>query len=204
MTSIRSFLSQLLQKHNTIIVVSGLPRSGTSMMMSALGAGGLELLTDDIRKVDENNPQGYYEFEQVKKLQKGDTQWIPQACGKAVKVISALLEYLPETHHYRIIFMERNMDEILASQKRMLKQGGKANQHVISDDEMRQSYENHLAEVKDWLKDKDWVQTLFVSYNETLQRPLQVFKQVSVFLDHRVDPKSMVQVVDPNLYRERL
>jgi hypothetical protein len=203
MTSIRSYLNKLFQKHNTITVVSGLPRSGTSMMMSALRAGGLPLLTDNARSADKNNPKGYYEFERVKKLQKGDVQWLPRACGKAVKIISALLEYLPETHHYRVIFMERDMDEILASQGRMLERDGNENQHPITDDEMRQSYENHLAEVKAWMGDKDWIQTLFVSYNEALQHPLLVFKRVSAFLDHHVDPEEMTRVVDQDLYRER-
>ncbi len=203
MTSIRSFVNQLLKKHNKITVVSGLPRSGTSMMMSALQAGGLDLLVDDIRGADQNNPKGYYEYERVKKLQKGDTAWLPKACGKVVKIISALIEYLPETHHYQIIFMERKMDEILTSQDRMLAREGKENQRDISDDELRQTYEEHLAEVKAWMRDKDWIQTLFVNYNETLQRPLQVLKQVSAFLNHRVDPKQMIKIVDPNLYRER-
>ncbi len=203
MTSIRSFINQLLKKQNTITVVSGLPRSGTSMMMAALQAGGLDLLVDHIREADQNNPRGYYEFERVKKLQKGESAWLPKACGKAVKIISALIEDLPETHQYKIIFMERDMEEILASQKRMLGREGLEGQNEIANEEMRQSYERHLIEVKDWMQDKDWIQTLFVSYNEALQRPLQVFEQVSAFLDHRVDPEQMIRVVDPTLYRER-
>lgn len=203
MTSIRSFVNQLLKKHNKITVVSGLPRSGTSMMMSALQAGGMVLLVDDIRGADWNNPKGYYEYERVKKLQKGDTEWLPKACGKVVKIISALIEYLPDTHHYQIIFMERDMDEILSSQKRMLGGDGLDEETNISDEEMRQSFESHLVDVKNWMKDKDWIQTLFVSYNKALQHPLQVFQQVSEFLDHRVDPKKMIKVVDSDLYRER-
>ena len=96
MTSIRSFIKKLLKSEGKITIVSGLPRSGTSMMMSALEAGGLPLLTDGLRQADLNNPKGYFEYEPVKKLPKGQTGWLLSADGKAVKVISALLTYLPE------------------------------------------------------------------------------------------------------------
>ena len=102
-----------------ITVVSGLPRSGTSMMMKMLDAGGMEILSDEVRKADEDNPKGYYEFEKVKELEK-DASWMGQAAGKAVKIISALLMHLPEEYSYRIIFMRRKMEEILKSQEQML------------------------------------------------------------------------------------
>ena len=105
----------------TITVVSGLPRSGTSLMMKMLEAGGMPVLTDGIRHADADNPKGYYEFERVKALPKGDTAWVAEAQGKAVKVIAALLEYLPSTYHYKVIFMHRRMGGgILASQRKML------------------------------------------------------------------------------------
>ena len=95
------------------------------MMMSALQAGGMPLVVDEIRQADDNNPKGYYEFERVKKLPKGDTVWLAESPGKAVKIISALLEYLPKEYAYRIIFMERDLGEILASQQRMMVRSGK-------------------------------------------------------------------------------
>jgi len=119
MTSIRSFINRLIDKHLYITIVSGLPRSGTSMMMSALKAGGMKLLVDGKRRADENNPKGYYEYELVKQLPKRAHRWLGSAQGKALKIVSALLVYLPEHYRYRVIFVEREMEEILASQKRM-------------------------------------------------------------------------------------
>src|ERR671923_2816349 len=107
------------KKGDSIIVVSGLPRSGTSMMMKMLAAGKIELFTDNLRVADEDNPEGYFEFERVKKLKDGDFAWLPGAQGKAVKVISALLEFLPSEFNYQVIFMRRRMSEILASQRKM-------------------------------------------------------------------------------------
>ena len=107
-------------KTQTVIVVSGLPRSGTSMMMKMLAEGGLEVLTNSIRSADEDNPNGYFEFEQVKQLAEGQKDWLANADHKIVKIISALLEHLPPEHHYKILFMEREIAEILASQHKML------------------------------------------------------------------------------------
>ena len=203
MTSIRSFIQKLVGSKKSITIVSGLPRSGTSMMMSALRAGGMMLLTDEVREADPNNPKGYYEFERVKKLPKGDVAWLEIARGKAVKVISALLEYLPPDYHYQIVFMERNIHEILASQRRMLVRTGKEQQHPVADETIQQSYENHLSEVRSWMANKDWIDTLFISYNQILQRPLDEFNRVAEFLEDRVDPSAMAQVVEPSLYREK-
>ena len=104
-----------------IIVVSGLPRSGTSMMMGMLEAGGLELVVDGIRAADEDNPRGYYELERVKDLAKAeDKSWLITLQGKGVKVISLLLQHLPEAYNYKIIFMRRSIAEVLDSQSKML------------------------------------------------------------------------------------
>lgn len=203
MTSIRSFIKKILEPDQFITVVSGLPRSGTSMMMSALRAGGMDLLTDQVRSADANNPKGYYEFERVKKLPKGDTDWLESAKGKAVKIISALLAYLPDDYRYRIIFMERNIEEILASQQRMLERTGKQDEHPVPDEVLSQSYYDHLQEQKNWLADQDWIQTLYISYNEVLRRPVESFEQIAAFLDQCVDPLEMVKIVDRDLYREQ-
>jgi hypothetical protein len=103
-----------MQSDSEIIVVSGLPRSGTSLMMQMLEAGGQTVLVDHVRKADSDNPEGYYEYEAVKDLSKGETVWLAEAQGKAVKVISALLEFLPVEYTYRVIFMRRRIPEILA------------------------------------------------------------------------------------------
>lgn len=203
MTSIRSFIKNFIGGEKFITIVSGLPRSGTSMMMSALEAGGMDLLTDGLRRADVNNPKGYYELEIVKKLPKGETDWIESAQGKAIKVISALLKYLPEDYQYRVIFMERDIEEIMASQKRMLERSGKNAQSLISEKEIRQSYIEHIAEVRAWLMDSGWIRAIFISYNDILHNPEQIFREVARFLDNSADPDAMAKVVDCSLYREQ-
>lgn len=163
----------------------------------------MDLLVDGFRQADQNNPKGYFEFEKVKKLPRGDYRWLISAQGKGVKVISALLEFLPDNRQYRVIFMERDIDEILASQKRMLKRTGREAQHPVSDQEMRDSYKEHLAHVKAWLSEKDWIRTIFVSYNDILREPEEVFQQIASFLDKSVNPAAMAEVVEPALYREQ-
>jgi hypothetical protein len=203
MTSIRAFTKRLFGRTSFITVVSGLPRSGTSMMMSALQAGGLPLLVDHFRGADANNPKGYYEFERAKKLPKGDIAWLWSAQGKAVKIISALLEFLPQKFEYKVIFMERDLDEILASQSRMLERNGKQDDHPITQAEIRQSYQEHLNKIKNYLSVRDWFQPLYVSYNNILQQPEDEFRKIADFLDIGLDPEKMVQKVDPNLYRQK-
>jgi hypothetical protein len=203
MTSIRAYIQHLFGKQNVITVVSGLPRSGTSMMMSALKAGGMDLIIDQVRTADPNNPRGYFEFERVKKLPKGDTRWLKQAGGKAIKIISALLQFLPDDYHYKVIFMERDLDEVLASQQRMLERSGKPLNSRDEEDQIRKSYLDHLEEVSAWLSKKDWIQTLFVSYNDILHVPEEEFPKIASFLSGKVDPDAMISVVDPRLYREK-
>jgi hypothetical protein len=203
MTSIRSFIQKLSKKKGEIIIVSGLPRSGTSMMMSALKAGGLPLLIDGQRKPDPSNPRGYFEFEPVKKLPTGGADWLLSAHGKAVKVISALLGDLLEDFHYKVIFMERNIDEVLASQRQMLIRAGKNEADPISEEVLREEFLSHLEAVKDWLDAQGWIEVLYISYNDVLCRPDQVFQTVNAFLAGSLDVGAMAQVVDPTLYREQ-
>lgn len=173
------------------------------MMMSALQAGGMPLLVDKVRRADENNPKGYFEFERVKQLPRGDIGWLKTARGKAVKVISALLSFLPKNYEYKIIFMERDLDEILASQARMLIRNGKQDDHPIPDEEMRRFYKEHLEKISESLAGKDGFPTLYVSYNNILRQPLQEFLKVAQFLDRDLDLEKMTDTVDRNLYREK-
>jgi hypothetical protein len=198
-------LTKLFRKSNdskAIIIVSGLPRSGTSMMMKMLESAGLEILTDNLRSADENNPKGYYEFERVKKLKAGDFDWLSLARGKVVKVISALLEYLPNQYQYQIIFMRRNLDEILSSQRQMLVRDG-IQDDKVPDAKLAELYENHLKKTETWLEQQPNMSTLFISYNQTLREPKPNVNQINQFLGGKLDMKSMFQVVDQNLYRER-
>jgi len=185
-----------------IIIVSGLPRSGTSMMMKMLESAGLEILTDNLRSADESNPKGYYEFERVKQLKVGDFDWLPEARGKVVKIISALLEYLPSQYQYRIIFMRRNMDEILSSQRQMLVRDGKPVDDV-ADTKLADLYESHLKKIEAWLEAQPNMSTLYVSYNQILKDPEPDVTRLIQFLGGTLDRDRMLKTVDPNLYRER-
>src|SRR5262245_48410061 len=130
-----------------IIVVSGLPRSGTSLMMQMLDSGGVEVVTDHVRTADTDNPRGYYEFEQVKKV-KQDASWLPATRGKAFKMVSQLLYDLPASERYRVIFMERDLDEMLASQEKMLTRLGRT---AAPREEMKRSFTLHLRRLYEWL-----------------------------------------------------
>ena len=183
-------------------MVSGLPRSGTSMMMKMLSEGGLEAVTDAIRAADEDNPNGYFEFEPVKKLAEGQDTWLKDAGGKLVKVISALLEQLPAEYPYRVIFMRRKMDEILASQKQMLVRSNKPTD-TVSDEKLAEMYVRHLAKVDAWLKAQPNVAVLYVDYNAMLTSPQEHAEKVNDFLDEQLAVEKMVGVIDPSLYRQR-
>ena len=184
-----------------ITVVSGLPRSGTSMMMKMLEAGGMEIMKDGIRKADDDNPNGYYEFEKAKELEK-DTSWLKDAKGKVVKIISALLEHLPEKYNYKIIFMHRNMDEILNSQRQMLIRRGEPTDEV-SDEKMNKMFLKHLQTVEEKLKKKSNIDVLPVHYNEFLEEPETHSKIVNQFLKISLNADNMISVVDHSLYRQR-
>ncbi len=197
------FLNRLFRKESqSVIVVSGLPRSGTSMMMKMLEAGGLEVLTDHLREPNEDNPKGYYEFERAKKLPDGDTLWLKDAEGKVVKIISALLIHLPSDHTYKILFMRRSMEEILASQKQMLVRRGESIDKV-DDAEMARLFEKHLQEVQTWLDRQPHIAYLDVDYNAMLRDPRPQLVHVLPFLDRKLDLEKMLPVVDPALYRQK-
>jgi hypothetical protein len=186
----------------TVLVVSGLPRSGTSLMMKMLEAGGLPPLTDKIRVSDDDNPKGYYEFERVKKMPEGDYSWLENARGKGVKVISALLQHLPPAYHYRVVFMRRNMQEILASQKRMLTRSGQQPDKV-DDETLAALYHKHVEQVKKWLARQENIQFIEVDYNRLLSDPEPEVKRINTFLFASLDEGRMLEQIDPGLYRQR-
>jgi len=185
----------------TITIVSGLPRSGTSMMMKMLKAGGMQLLTDESRAPDEDNPKGYYEFEKVKQLDH-DQSWLDDAKGKAVKIISDLLRYLPRDYAYKVVFMERRMEEILDSQRQMLIRRGEPSD-AVSDEAMASIFSKHLQLVKAWIREQPNLNVLYVSYNEIVERPIEQVRRIKQFLDGSLNTDRMVNVVDPSLHRQR-
>jgi hypothetical protein len=202
-----SFLRRLIKTDSgglppqTIVVVSGLPRSGTSMMMKMLEAGGLPPVVDGLRQPDTDNPEGYYEHERVKQLDKGDGDWVAEARGKTVKVISALVEFLPPGYQYRLIFMNRRMDEVLRSQRKMLERRGE--QSDVSDDKLAELMAKHVRKVKAWVVVQPNFRLLDLDYNQMLADPLPYVRKVNGFLGGFLDESAMEAVVNPNLYRNR-
>src|SRR3974390_2702446 len=184
-----------------ITIVSGLPRSGTSLMMQMLVAGGMTALSDGERVADTDNPRGYLEWERIKQLP-GDPGCIAEAEGKVVKVISRLLLSLPEGHEYRIIFMQRPLPEVLASQDKMLRRRGTykegANPAVIASGLKKQ-----LREVYAWIDSRPYVKALRLPYHEVLSSPKQTGEQLSEFLGTGLNVDAMAQQVDASLYRNR-
>ncbi|HNO78506.1 MAG TPA: sulfotransferase domain-containing protein [Phycisphaerae bacterium] len=186
-----------------VTLVSGLPRSGTSMMMSMLQAGGMDLVVDGERTADEDNPKGYFELERIKKI-KSDADWLLDADGKVIKAISQLLLDLPTdgSIRYKIIFMRRNIDEVLASQKKMLIRRG-TYKPEISDDEMKRMFLLHLEQVTDFLQKHDVMETLYVNYNRLISDPSDRIDSINQFLGGGLDTAAMAAVVDKQLYRNR-
>jgi len=172
------------------------------MMMKMLESAGLEILTDNLRTADENNPKGYYEYEKVKKLKEGDFDWLAIAQGKVVKIVSALLEYLPNRYQYMIIFMRRNMDEVLSSQRQMMVRDG-VQDDKVPDEKLAGLYGDHLKKIETWLEQQPNMRTLYISYNHILLDPEPDLNQINQFLGENLDIKLMLKVVDQNLYRER-
>ncbi|MDF1513097.1 MAG: sulfotransferase [Anaerolineae bacterium] len=197
------WLRKLFQpKNRAVVVVSGLPRSGTSMMMRMLDQGGLPVLVDNIRTPDEDNPRGYYEFERVKKLPEGDIAWLKDAQGRVVKVLAVLLMHLPETYTYKVLFMRRDMQEMLDSQRAMLVRRGEETDRV-DDREMARLFEKHVQDLYAWMDSRPNVQYLTIDYAAVMQSPADWARRIRQFLDVDLDLGAMTAAVDPALYRQR-
>ena len=188
-------------KPEYITIVSGLPRSGTSMMMRVLEAGGISSITDAIRAADIDNPNGYYEFERIKKV-KEDASWLPEAYGKVVKAIYMLLYDLPATHSYRVIFMTRRLEEVIASQNAMLQRSGKDDSELDTAT-LQRIFEAHLDKIKSWLAQQPNFDVHYVSYNAFLTEPSSQIDELAEFLGGALDRPAMLAVVDPALYRQK-
>jgi len=181
--------------------VSGLPRSGTSMMMKMLEEAEISPLTDYIRTADDDNPKGYYEFERAKKLKEGDVAWLPDAQGKVVKIIGALLVELPSDYTYKVLFMRRNMDEILASQNKMLARRGE--EQKVDDETIAKLFEKHIQQVVFWMQNQPKLNYLDIEYNAMLKNPQPQLETIVKFLGRELDVDAMAAVIDPELYRQR-
>ncbi len=203
-----------VRRRKPIVVVSGLPRSGTSMAMKMLEAGGVPILTDGIRTADISNPKGYYEYEPVKELDKGgEPVWLADARGKAVKIISFLLTYLPETYDYQVVFMQRDLGEAITSQNTMLARRAESASTAESTDaqraqetndaQLRRAYEDHLRSVSRFLSHRSCFSTLNLQYHEVVADPGLAAAQLQQFLGLPLDVDRMASVADSALYRNR-
>ncbi len=202
MKSIKKMLSRI-RYGKPVVLVSGLPRSGTSMLMQMLDRGGVPVVTDTIRKADEDNPKGYYELEQVKDLDKGgDKSWLEAYKGQAVKIISFLLRDLPANLNYKVLFILRDIDEIIESQKKMLDRRGE-DPDGTSDEKMKSNYENHLWRVRYQLNHSSNMDALYIQHRDILNQPEIEAKRIHAFLGDSLDIEAMTSVVDKSLYRNR-
>ena len=173
------------------------------MMMQMLHAGGLEILTDAVRTPDGSNPKGYFEYEAVKDLDKGaPAAWLAGARGKAVKIVSSLVRWLPESNDYQMIFMTRNLDEVILSQNKMLADRGVPPDEG-QNDRIKRLYETHLEDTLRLLRGRRSVSMLVVDYSETLARPAETAREIDRFLHGRLDVDGMAAAADPRLHRNR-
>ncbi len=184
-----------------VTIVSGLPRSGTSLMMQMLSAGGLPALTDHQRAADEDNPRGYLEFERVKRI-KQDRAWLDEARGKVVKMVHLLLLDLPPDRSYRVVFMRRNLAEVLASQRKMLERQGKRGA-AMSPEQLTKLFEDQVNKVTRWMAAQANFRSIEVHYHELVADPASHAKRLNEFLGGNLDEAAMVSAVDPSLYRNR-
>jgi len=186
-----------------LVLVSGLPRSGTSMLMQMLEKGGMPIVTDKIRIADEDNPRGYHEFERIKEIDKtADKSWLRNYRGQVIKTISFLLQYLPLDLNYQVVFMRRDIEEVLRSQNKMLERSG-TKDPLVPDDKMRRNYEFHLKKVFYCLDHVPNFRALYLDYPEVVANPLAEAKRINAFLGGRLDSEAMASAVDTGLYRNR-
>lgn len=184
-----------------LTIVSGLPRSGTSMMMRMLEAGGMPVLIDHIRTADDDNPQGYYEFEAVKRT-KQDSSWLEGSDGKAVKMVYRLLYDLPANRNYRVLFMRRKLEEVLASQRTMLQRKG-VTSDATGDQQMEALFRREIQAFYDWVPQQHHISMIDVDYNRVQEDPVSELTRVRDFLGTELELATMTNVVDTTLYRNR-
>ncbi len=198
-------LRRLFQKQqgDPIVIVSGLPRSGTSMMMKMLEAGGMQIMTDRERVADIDNPKGYFEYERVKNLEKeSDKSYLREGRGKVIKVISFLIKDLPDDNDYRVIFMRRDLDEVLTSQNKMIDRLG-ATDSTAATEAMKEAYRNDIVRTRLLCRKRpnfDWIE---IHYKDTVNDPAATARSVNAFVGGHLDEAAMREAVDESLYRNR-
>ena len=187
---------------NDIIIVTGLPRSGTSLIMQILKSMGIELFTDNKRSPDKSNPKGYFEHELVKLIE-NDSSWIKNVKGKAIKIVSPLLEYLPTNYNYKIIFMDRDLDEIFQSQERMLSENDIVSTKVELEI-LKQIFIKDLKQAWSCTRELSHSESLEISHSKLLKKPDSELEKIKRFLNIKVDLKNTLKVIDKKLYRSMI
>ncbi len=185
-----------------VIIVTGLPRSGTSLLMQMLHAAGVEILCDEQREPDGDNPRGYFEYTPVKRLDR-DSAWVEAAQGKALKVVAPLLPHLPVALRYDVIFIDRALEEVLASQQVMMKNRGFDAPTPEQDAALRTLFEKSLAAAKMWLAACPDVRCLNLSHAQLLANSQQEAAKIAAFLGVETQAEALARVVDSTLYRQR-
>lgn len=185
-----------------VTIVSGLPRSGTSLAMQMLRAGGVPVLSDALRPPDADNPRGYLEYAPVLRTAT-DASWVAQAPGKAVKVVYALLRQLPPGFEYRVLWMRRRLDEVIASQERMLARRGAPAEGGLSRERLAEVFAAQLAETEAWLAQQSSFRLLALDYGEVVADPQPAARAIDALLGGGLDCEAMAGAVDPRLYRQR-
>jgi hypothetical protein len=193
-------MNPAMSTQGVVTIVSGLPRSGTSVMMQMLHAGGLPALADGERAADIDNPRGYFEFERVKQI-KTDKAWINDAVGKVVKMVHLLLLDLPAGYEYRVVLMRRDLDEVLASQKKMLERSGRAGGQ-LPEATMKTIFAQQMEKVVGWMKQQQHVKFVEIDYRDVISKPQDVARVLNEFIGG-LDEQKMAAAVDPSLYRNR-
>ena len=190
--------SDFKYRKDQIVIVSGLPRSGTSLMMQMLHKGGLNALTDSNRKADISNPKGYFEYDPVMALHK-DNSWLHDAQNKSVKIVAPLLKFLDPKYRYKIIFMNRDLNEIVKSQQKMI---GRDTETLPI--KLLETYKKHLNQVETWKSKEPGVELIYVSYKEALENTTSVVDKVKKFIGlDEMEEEAMLACVDKNLYRNK-
>ncbi len=189
------------RSRDRVTIVTGLPRSGTSLMMRMLEAGGVPVLVDGVRPPDADNPRGYYEFEPVKRT-RADPSWLARAGGRAVKMVYRLLCELPDDRSYRVLFMERRLCEVFASQEAMLERRERRDEPMDLDGFERR-FGADVARVKEWLRDRPNFRVLEVGYRGLIDDPGPRVRAIDAFLGGGLDTAAMQQAIEPALVRRR-
>lgn len=184
-----------------ITIVSGLPRSGTSLMMQILKAGGIQILTDNIRSADVDNPRGYFEYEKVKNLQ-NDNSWLQEAEGKALKVIAQLTPYLPIDFNYSVILMKRNIDEILLSQGKMVENLG-GRKATVGSEVLKKVFEVQLKKCEEYINANKNFKKYEADFNKLVSGNIEIIKNLNSHLDLKLKLENITGVIDKSLYRNK-